>query len=130
MLENKTKVNVFSPETSLMIGVQLFERLKSLHSIGVIHNDLKPDNILVDEKSGGLLHLIDFGLSDYFLSEDITLDPRTGKPARLHKPRMLIKKFTGNFIFASINSCLGFSRSRKDDLESAFYMIVFFLNNN
>jgi RIO-like serine/threonine protein kinase len=31
-----------------MIAMQLYQRLKDLHSIGVVHNDIKPDNILVD----------------------------------------------------------------------------------
>jgi serine/threonine protein kinase len=37
-----------SQETIIMIGVQLYSRLRDLHRIGVIHNDIKPDNILMD----------------------------------------------------------------------------------
>jgi serine/threonine protein kinase len=106
-----------------MIAIQLFERLKDLHSIRVVHNDIKPDNVLVDAKNGTLIHLIDFGLSYYFLvlGED---------GVYRHKPKMNLNSFSGNFIFASLNSCLGNSKSRRDDLESAFYMIVFLLNRN
>jgi len=31
-----------------MLAIQMYERLRDLHSIGVIHGDLKQDNILFD----------------------------------------------------------------------------------
>ena len=34
-----------------------------MHKLGFIHNDIKPDNIVIDKINGGLLYLIDFGLS-------------------------------------------------------------------
>lgn len=68
---NQTAAYYFSTETAIMIGIQLIERLRDLHSIGVIHNDIKPDNILIDENTGGLLHLIDFGLSQYYFNENL-----------------------------------------------------------
>ena len=62
-----------------MIAIQLvrkfflismkFERLRDLHSIGVIHNDIKLENLLIgrDQESRGVLHMIDFGLSQPYL---------------------------------------------------------------
>ena len=47
-----------------------------------------------------------------------------------HKPKENLSSFSGNFIFASLNSLRGNSKSRRDDLESAFYMIVFLLSKN
>lgn len=89
MKENKFELKVFSKETVFMIGVQIFERLRDLHSIGVIHNDLKPDNFLIDSHTGSTLHLIDFGLSNFFITdEDPIIDPQTGKHFRKHKPRV------------------------------------------
>lgn len=40
------------------------------------------------------------------------------------------KKFNGNFMFASIQSCQNFNQSRKDDIESLFHIVVFLLNDN
>jgi serine/threonine protein kinase len=106
-----------------MVAIQLYQRLKDLHSIGVIHNDIKPDNILVDKQTGGIVHFIDFGLSQYYIEKN-----EAG--VIVHKQRKYLNTFTGNFIFASLNSLQGFSKSRKDDLESVYYMIIFLLNKN
>lgn len=42
-------------------ALQLLEALKVTHEGGVIHSDVKPENVLVDED--GNLHLSDWGLS-------------------------------------------------------------------
>ena len=49
-------------------------RLRDLHSIGVIHQDIKPENILCNRSSpydSNLeVYLIDFGLSSWYLDEN------------------------------------------------------------
>lgn len=55
---------------SLLIQVVTF-----LHSKGIYHFDLKPDNVLVNEE-GDFLQLIDFGLAhcdDWLLLQDVTI---------------------------------------------------------
>lgn len=32
-------------------------------------------------------------------------------------------------MFSSLNSCRGFNKSRRDDIESIFYILIFLLNN-
>lgn len=52
-----------SLETRRKIFSQLLDAVAYLHKKGIIHNDLKPDNILIASE-GERLKLIDFGLSD------------------------------------------------------------------
>jgi serine/threonine protein kinase len=40
---------------------RVFEALKAIHSHGILHNDIREENILVDEK--GEIYIIDFGMS-------------------------------------------------------------------
>ncbi|MHB8216547.1 MAG: protein kinase domain-containing protein [Candidatus Sulfotelmatobacter sp.] len=51
----------FSPQEAVEISQQICRALEATHSVGVIHRDLKPQNIMRD-KSGRIL-LMDFGLA-------------------------------------------------------------------
>lgn len=47
----------------LCIAKQLFEGLAACHAVGVIHRDLKPRNVMVDERADDHVTIIDFGLA-------------------------------------------------------------------
>lgn len=57
------KTERFSIEDVIRIGAALAQAVQSLHMQDVIHLDLKPDNILLDQN--GKLTLIDFGLAHH-----------------------------------------------------------------
>jgi serine/threonine protein kinase len=122
----------FSKTTVYMIIIQLvsttvhfllvffqIKRLRVLHHCGFVHNDLKLDNIIVGQHDPNIIYLIDFGLSCKFLDE-------TGN----HIKKDYIEKFSGNFLFASLNSCRGNNKSRRDDIQSLMYIMVYLLNKN
>ena len=51
--------SVLSLEESLTYYASLLDALSALHSVGLIHNDLKPDNIAVTKRN--VLKLLDYG---------------------------------------------------------------------
>jgi serine/threonine protein kinase len=53
----------------MKIGIQVMERLEILHSMKIIHGDVKPDNLLIggEPSDSNIIHLIDFGTS-FFMS--------------------------------------------------------------
>lgn len=119
ILKDQAPRKKFSVPTAFKIGLQLLSALEALHDIGYVHNDLKFENICVGSEDMSKTHLIDFGLSQRFYDDK-------GK----HIKRTNLKKFSGNFIFASMGSCHGFNKSRKDDIESLLYMIIFLINQD
>lgn len=116
-----------------MIAIQLvihtcvnfdqIQRLKDLHSLSFVHNDIKLENILIGSENPGNIFLIDFGLSSQFNSKD-------NSNRNIHHEKKKLGVFSGNFMFSSRGSCKGYSKSRRDDVESVFYLLVFLMNKN
>lgn len=107
----------FSYKTILLLADQLVCRLEFIHAKSFIHRDIKPDNFLMGlNRRGNQVNVIDFGLAKKFR------DPRT----HIHIPYRENKNLTGTARYASINTHLGIEQSRRDDMESLAYMLVYF----
>ena len=105
----------FTIKDVCMIGIQLLERLEYIHSKNYIHRDIKPHNFLIGEKDEGLIYIIDFGLSKKYKSD-------RGN----HVKFTISKHITGTPRFCSVNAMRGVEQSRRDDLESLCYLIIYF----
>lgn len=55
------------------IAWQMLKALKFIHSVNVIHRDMKPSNILIDRSC--LIKLADFGLSRFMKGVKESIDP-------------------------------------------------------
>jgi len=111
----------FSFKTVHQIGIQLLTLLEQIHSIGYIYNDLKPDNICIgtfnDQSKLHKLQLIDFGLATPYLVIDENREQKHIKEEH--------KDFQGNLAFSSKNAFKEITLSRRDDLISVIYMLIY-----
>ena len=93
--------NSLSLYTAINIAIQLLDRIETLHSLGYVHRDLKPKNVMV-EHSNETIVLIDFGLCNRYLTQY-----SNHIPFRNHTEKLL-----GTPLFASTNALLGKELSR------------------
>jgi len=111
---------VFSLKTTLMIGLQIFDLIEHLHKCNYIHRDLKPENFLIGINNNRYyIYMIDFGLAKPFKNNE-----------RVHMKMNTGKKLVGTARYASINSHNGIEISRRDDLESLIYLLIYFLKGS
>ena len=116
-----TKLKTFSVKTTAMLGYQMINILKYIHNKHIIHRDVKPDNFVMGRKElNGTLYIIDFGLAKKYRSS------RTLKQLPLTKRKSL----TGTARYASIHALQGYEQSRRDDLESVGYTLMYLLRGN
>ncbi|CAD8197878.1 unnamed protein product [Paramecium pentaurelia] len=104
----------FSQLSCLKLSIQLIERLESLHNKNIIHRDLKPENMVIGYIDTHIIYLIDFGLAKYFKESNGQHIPLSDK-----------KGIIGTARYASIAAHQGFEQSRKDDLESLAYVLIY-----
>ncbi|KAG2300224.1 hypothetical protein Bca52824_036696 [Brassica carinata] len=109
-----------SPNMVACIAVESISILEKLHMKGFVHGDVKPENFLLgqpgtaDEKK---LYLIDLGLASKWKDhsgQHVEYDQRPDV-------------FRGTVRYASVNAHLGRTGSRRDDLESLAYTLIFLL---
>ncbi|CAD6207035.1 unnamed protein product [Miscanthus lutarioriparius] len=110
-----------APQMAACIAVEAISILEKLHSKGFVHGDVKPENFLLgqpgspDEKK---LFLIDLGLASRW--KEAASDKHVEYDQR---PDI----FRGTIRYASVHAHLGRTGSRRDDLESLAYTLIFLI---
>lgn len=100
-----------TPSESLTYFIEAVKVLETIHTLGVLHRDIKPDNLMINERKQ--VYVIDFGLSKWFLDS-------SGN----HMKEKTNKSMVGTIKYSSINVHNGIEPSRRDDLESLCYTFM------
>ncbi|KAL5697569.1 Casein kinase 1-like protein hd16 [Ranunculus cassubicifolius] len=113
--------HTMSTEMVACIAIEAISILEKLHSKGYVHGDVKPENFLlgppgtVEEKK---LFLVDLGLATKWRENTSGLHVEYDQ-----RPDV----FRGTVRYASVHAHLGRTGSRRDDLESLAYTLIFLL---
>jgi serine/threonine protein kinase len=107
------KSRKLSLKVVLQIGINIVNILMKIHDNGFIHRDIKPENFLLTLNKPTKVVLIDFGISKHYLINN------------KHIEFKVKNKFLGTLNFASINTHKLYEQSRRDDLESVAYMLIY-----
>ena len=115
LIQNQS-LKKFSMKTTLMLGIQILKRIKTLHENNFIHRDIKPENFTIGlKKFNNIIYMIDYGLTRKYCDSH-----------KNHIPYKEGKNLTGTALYASIYTHKGIEQSRRDDLESLGYMLIYF----
>lgn len=97
----------------MQIGASIINILKHIHERGFIHRDIKPENFLLTTEKPKKIHIIDFGLTKPYMINGSHID---------YKQK---QHFMGTPDFSSINAHNFCEQSRRDDLESLSYTLIY-----
>lgn len=110
--------HLFESSKTLEILIQVAEAVEYAHTKGVVHRDIKPDNVLLSHQAGELVKLIDFGVA------------RLMPDANANKQQTLTQsgEILGSPDYMSPEQCLGEPTDYRTDIYSlgclAYFLVT------
>ena len=98
------------------LGKKIIRLVEKVHGYQIVHRDIKPENFLFDKVNYDELYLIDFGLAKSYKNVNNT-----------HIVEKGIDNIIGTLPFVSLNVHAKKLPSRRDDLESVFYILYYLI---
>lgn len=103
--------------------------LEQIHAIGYVYNDLNLENILIDCKKDAKqdmttsndifdmynITLVDMSFATLYLKEQ----------TKQHLSKKTLESYRGSVLFSSLNQLNFYMTSRRDDLISLLYLMVY-----
>jgi len=118
--KDSNKNNIIQINTIYDIGIQLTNILKDIHNMGIIHRDIKPQNIVFDNDYKNI-YLIDFGLAKKIIYQ-------LGNKSKLtHIKERNISNIIGSPNYISVNIHNLIEPSRRDDVISMIYVLFYLI---
>jgi len=106
------KYKQISLNTVLVLGIQIIQRIQSLHNNCLLHRDIKPSNFVFGNEDTNKLFLIDLGFAKRYDYNGTHIEMKN------------INNIVGSLNFVSINVHNYIEPSRRDDIESCIYVIL------
>lgn len=113
-LRDRIRTGPFHPREALEVGVQIASALCATHDVGIIHRDVKPDNIML--RHDGIVKVLDFGLAK-LTSERQTVDTDSMAPTQ-HFFKTEAGMVLGTTQYMSPEQARGFEVDARTDIWS------------
>ena len=122
-LDKEKKIPPYTKEVTLYL-ISMLQIINRVHDAGIVHRDIKPENFMISlpnteqkqkEDGGKMLHIIDFGLSRFYMKGDS------------HVVNTYDRSIVGTIRYISTHIHEGDVYSRRDDIISIIYVSIYLL---